>query len=170
MNSILSTPVGNTASKGSCTLPARWWCPSSRSRKVLSQQRLSQPRTRGFPHLTRYQALSILLLGGGLWHPGNATPVSETSLLNESALRMVQAVRGAVVRDIAAASGLNYEILRYFNVAGSDLKGRTGQSTAMPRTSSRLRARSLSASVRACAFTAVTTTRRTVPACAILFT
>ena len=34
-----------------------------------------------------------------------------------------------MVRDVSAVSGLNYGILRYFNVAGSDPKGRTGQST-----------------------------------------
>jgi UDP-glucose 4-epimerase len=34
-----------------------------------------------------------------------------------------------MIRDLAAASGLNYGILRYFNVAGADPKGRTGQST-----------------------------------------
>jgi UDP-glucose 4-epimerase len=35
-----------------------------------------------------------------------------------------------MLRDAAAAHGLNYVILRYFNVAGADPKLRTGQSTA----------------------------------------
>lgn len=33
------------------------------------------------------------------------------------------------LRDVAAARGLTFGILRYFNVAGADPKGRTGQST-----------------------------------------
>jgi UDP-glucose 4-epimerase len=33
------------------------------------------------------------------------------------------------LKDVAAAQGLTYGILRYFNVAGADPKGRTGQST-----------------------------------------
>jgi UDP-glucose 4-epimerase len=35
-----------------------------------------------------------------------------------------------MLRDVAAAHPLNYCALRYFNVAGADPKGRTGQSTA----------------------------------------
>jgi UDP-glucose 4-epimerase len=34
-----------------------------------------------------------------------------------------------MLRDLAAASGLRYVVLRYFNVAGSDPGGRIGQST-----------------------------------------
>jgi UDP-glucose 4-epimerase len=34
-----------------------------------------------------------------------------------------------MLRDLAASSGLKYVTLRYFNVAGSDLSGRIGQST-----------------------------------------
>ena len=34
-----------------------------------------------------------------------------------------------MLRDTAAATGLSYVALRYFNVAGADPKGRTGQST-----------------------------------------
>ena len=36
----------------------------------------------------------------------------------------------AMLRDVAAAHPINYCALRYFNVAGADPKGRTGQSTA----------------------------------------
>ena len=35
-----------------------------------------------------------------------------------------------MLRDVAAAHPLNYAVLRYFNVAGADPEGRTGQSTA----------------------------------------
>ncbi|BAV98007.1 UDP-glucose 4-epimerase GalE [Lysobacter enzymogenes] len=34
-----------------------------------------------------------------------------------------------MLRDLAAATGLRYAVLRYFNVAGSDLRGRIGHST-----------------------------------------
>lgn len=34
-----------------------------------------------------------------------------------------------MLRDLAATSGLRYAVLRYFNVAGSDVRGRIGQST-----------------------------------------
>ena len=34
-----------------------------------------------------------------------------------------------MLRDVGAAHGLRYAVLRYFNVAGADPKGRTGQST-----------------------------------------
>ncbi len=36
----------------------------------------------------------------------------------------------AMLSDVAAAHALNYCVLRYFNVAGADPQGRTGQSTA----------------------------------------
>jgi len=36
----------------------------------------------------------------------------------------------AMLRDTAAAHPINYAALRYFNVAGADSQGRTGQSTA----------------------------------------
>ncbi|MGE8134194.1 UDP-glucose 4-epimerase GalE [Novosphingobium subterraneum] len=36
----------------------------------------------------------------------------------------------AMLADVAAAHALNYCVLRYFNVAGADPQGRTGQSTA----------------------------------------
>ena len=36
----------------------------------------------------------------------------------------------AMLRDVAAAHPLNYAVLRYFNVAGADPHGRSGQSTA----------------------------------------
>ena len=35
-----------------------------------------------------------------------------------------------MLRDVAAAHPMNYGVLRYFNVAGADPQGRTGQSTA----------------------------------------
>ena len=62
--------------------------------------------------------------------PASVTPVSEASLLNPSnPYGWSKLFVERMIRDLSAASGLNYGILRYFNVAGSDPKGRTGQST-----------------------------------------
>jgi UDP-glucose 4-epimerase len=62
--------------------------------------------------------------------PTGGTPVSEASLLNPvNPYGWSKLFVERMVRDISAASGLNYGILRYFNVAGSDPKARTGQST-----------------------------------------
>jgi UDP-glucose 4-epimerase len=62
--------------------------------------------------------------------PASVTPVSEASLLNPSnPYGWSKLFMERMIRDLSAASGLTYGILRYFNVAGSDPKGRTGQST-----------------------------------------
>jgi UDP-glucose 4-epimerase len=62
--------------------------------------------------------------------PASVTPVSEASLLNPcNPYGWSKLFVERMIRDLSAASGLNYGILRYFNVAGSDPKGRTGQST-----------------------------------------
>jgi UDP-glucose 4-epimerase len=62
--------------------------------------------------------------------PNGGTPVSEASLLNPiNPYGWSKLFVERMIRDISAASGLNYGILRYFNVAGSDPKGRTGQNT-----------------------------------------
>jgi len=62
--------------------------------------------------------------------PAGGMPVSEASLLNPiNPYGWSKLFVERMVRDVAAVSGLNYGILRYFNVAGSDPKGRTGQST-----------------------------------------
>jgi UDP-glucose 4-epimerase len=52
--------------------------------------------------------------------PAPLSPYGNSKLMTETMLR-----------DIAAAAGLNYVVLRYFNVAGADPLGRTGQSTRM---------------------------------------
>ena len=62
--------------------------------------------------------------------PADGTLVSEASLLNPiNPYGWSKLFVERMVRDFSAASGLNYGILRYFNVAGSDPNGRTGQST-----------------------------------------
>ncbi|KRA00064.1 UDP-glucose 4-epimerase [Mesorhizobium sp. Root157] len=57
-------------------------------------------------------------------------PVAEDArLAPESPYGLSKLMSEWMLRDAAAAHGLNYTALRYFNVAGADPKGRTGQST-----------------------------------------
>lgn len=44
-----------------------------------------------------------------------------------------KAVGEKMLEDVARSLSINYVILRYFNVAGADLKGRTGPRTAAPK-------------------------------------
>ena len=57
------------------------------------------------------------------WHP-RTTPLAPINPYGTSKL-----MSEWMLRDVAAASGLRYVVLRYFNVAGSDPEGRIGQST-----------------------------------------
>lgn len=58
-------------------------------------------------------------------------PVSEDTPLNPiSPYGRSKLMSEMMLADVAAASDLRYGILRYFNVAGADPKGRTGQATA----------------------------------------
>ena len=63
--------------------------------------------------------------------PTTTGPISENAILNPmSPYGTSKLMTELMNRDAAEAHGLNYVILRYFNVAGCDIKGRTGQSTA----------------------------------------
>lgn len=73
-----------------------------------------------------------------------------------------------MLQDTARAHPISYVALRYFNVAGADPKGRTGQSTPRPRISSRSRARQRSAIVRSWKCSAPIIRRPTVRACATI--
>ena len=75
-----------------------------------------------------------------------------------------------MLRDAGAAHGLRHLILRYFNVAGADPLGRTGQSTEAPPTSSRSGSKRRSDDGRKWKSSAPTIGRRTAPASAIIFT
>lgn len=62
--------------------------------------------------------------------PKTDAPVSETAdLMPESPYGVSKLMTELMLRDTAAAHDLTYAALRYFNVAGADPKGRTGQST-----------------------------------------
>ncbi len=63
--------------------------------------------------------------------PDSADPVTETaSLRPESPYGASKLMTEIMLRDTAAAHDFTYTALRYFNVAGADPRGRTGQSTA----------------------------------------
>ncbi|MDA4848176.1 UDP-glucose 4-epimerase GalE [Hoeflea poritis] len=62
--------------------------------------------------------------------PETADPVAEDAALRpESPYGTSKLMTETMLRDTAAAHPLNYACLRYFNVAGADPAGRTGQST-----------------------------------------
>lgn len=63
--------------------------------------------------------------------PPDGLPVAESAPLNpESPYGRSKLMTELMLKDAAQASALTYTALRYFNVAGSDPYGRTGQSTA----------------------------------------
>ncbi len=62
--------------------------------------------------------------------PLTSGPIREDAILSPmSPYGSSKLMTEIMIRDAATAHKLNYVILRYFNVAGCDLKGRTGQST-----------------------------------------
>lgn len=63
--------------------------------------------------------------------PANSDPVKESDCLRpQSPYGSSKLMTEIMLRDTASAHDLTYTALRYFNVAGADPKGRTGQSTA----------------------------------------
>jgi len=63
-------------------------------------------------------------------NPLTEGPISENAILNPmSPYGTSKLMTELMLRDAAEAHGLAYVILRYFNVAGCDPQGRTGQST-----------------------------------------
>lgn len=62
--------------------------------------------------------------------PMTSGPIREDAILNPmSPYGSSKLMTEIMIRDAAKANDLSYVMLRYFNVAGCDLKGRTGQST-----------------------------------------
>lgn len=62
--------------------------------------------------------------------PGVASVTEDTPQVPINPYGMSKLMTEAMLADVAKAHPLNYCVLRYFNVAGSDPHGRTGQSTA----------------------------------------
>lgn len=76
------------------------------------------------PHFIFSSTAAVYGAGAGM------DPVREdASLLPESPYGLSKLMSELMLRDTAAAHGLTYTALRYFNVSGADPKGRTGQST-----------------------------------------
>ena len=66
-----------------------------------------------------------------IYAAGGAEPLDEEALIApQTPYGMSKLMVELMLRDVAIAHPLNYAVLRYFNVAGADPKGRTGQSTA----------------------------------------
>ena len=64
------------------------------------------------------------------YNPLTEGPISENAILNPmSPYGTSKLMTELMIRDAAEAHDLSYVILRYFNVAGCDVQGRTGQST-----------------------------------------
>jgi UDP-glucose 4-epimerase len=62
--------------------------------------------------------------------PLTTGPIREDAILNPmSPYGSSKLMTEIMLRDAASAYGIRYVMLRYFNVAGADTKGRTGQST-----------------------------------------
>src|SRR5690606_2114856 len=79
--------------------------------------------TAGVPHF-------IFSSTAAVYGAAGMEPVTEESpLLPESPYGRSKLMSEWMLRDAAAAYPLTYTALRYFNVAGADPKGRTGQST-----------------------------------------
>jgi len=63
-------------------------------------------------------------------NPLTMGPISENAILNPmSPYGTSKLMTELMIRDTASAHDFSYVILRYFNVAGCDVQGRTGQST-----------------------------------------
>ncbi|PWV99867.1 UDP-galactose 4-epimerase [Hoeflea marina] len=78
----------------------------------------------GVPHLVFSSTAAVY------GTPATDAPVSETAALApESPYGVSKLMTELMLRDAAAAHDLRYAALRYFNVAGADPRGRTGQST-----------------------------------------
>lgn len=62
--------------------------------------------------------------------PASSDPVDEAAPLRpESPYGSSKLMTEVMLKDAAHAYGITYTVLRYFNVAGADVQGRTGQST-----------------------------------------
>lgn len=77
----------------------------------------------GVPHM-------IFSSTAAIYGPAGMEPVRENHLLDPpSPYGRSKLMSEWMLHDVAAAHGLRYTALRYFNVSGADPKGRTGQST-----------------------------------------
>lgn len=110
---------------------------------VVVPDSVRDPLTYYENNTVKSQALISAAVGAGVPHfvfsstaavygtPREAAPVLEDAPLNpESPYGASKLMTEIMLRDTAAAHDFTYTALRYFNVAGADPRGRTGQSTA----------------------------------------
>ena len=74
-------------------------------------------------------ALHLLIDRGRLWQRRYGAGARRRPLEPQSPYGVSKLMTEWMLRDAGAAHGFNYTALRYFNVAGADPHGRTGQST-----------------------------------------
>ncbi len=92
---------------------------------VKSQALISAAVEAGVPHFVFSSTAAVY------GTPQNAAPVVEDAAMKpESPYGSSKLMTEIMLRDTAAARRFTYTALRYFNVAGADPRGRTGQSTA----------------------------------------
>jgi len=92
---------------------------------VKSQALISAAVEAGVPHFVFSSTAAVY------GTPQQAVPVAEDAALKpESPYGSSKLMTEIMLRDTAAAHDFTYTALRYFNVAGADPLGRTGQSTA----------------------------------------
>ncbi|MEI9851145.1 MAG: UDP-glucose 4-epimerase GalE [Sphingomonas sp.] len=95
-----------------------------RNNTVASRALIESAVASGVPHF-------IFSSTAALYGMAEQSPVAETSpTVPINPYGTSKLMTETMLRDVAAAHPLNYCALRYFNVAGADPAGRTGQSTA----------------------------------------
>jgi UDP-glucose 4-epimerase len=109
---------------------------------IIVPESVSDPLKYYLNNTAKSRALIAAAVRGGVRHfifsstaavygTPSVSPVPETAtLLPESPYGRSKLMTELMLADTAAAHDLRYVALRYFNVAGADPKGRTGQSTA----------------------------------------
>lgn len=95
-----------------------------RNNTAASRSLIESAVTEGVPHF-------IFSSTAATYGTPDTETVSETSpTVPINPYGMSKLMTEAMLRDVAAAHPMNYAALRYFNVAGADPHGRSGQSTA----------------------------------------
>jgi UDP-glucose 4-epimerase len=101
----------------------------SRSARLLPQQHGQLPRPDRGRGQSGGELFHLLLDCGGLRQSSARAGARGRSHRADLALWVLEADEQIMLRDAGIAHGLRHVILRYFNVAGADPLGRTGQST-----------------------------------------
>ena len=95
-----------------------------RNNTATSRNLIEAVVTAGVPHIIFSSTATVY---GAPDHPGLAED-EPTAPINPYAMSKLMTER--MLADTSAVTAMNHAVLRYFNVAGADAEGRTGQSTA----------------------------------------